>query len=92
MSELGLPTAHPETLAQSIRDSLSIKTYKDYGPTFIPVGNENGLLIIVQEGRVWFPNTGIPAQISPVSVDLSNEVNERFRISGPPYLISKSSD
>ena len=36
--------------------------------TFTPLGDEHGLLILVPQGRVWYPNTGQPAQALPLAV------------------------
>lgn len=39
--------------------------------TFTALGDEHGLFIIVKRGRIWFPDTGIPAELVPLKVAVS---------------------
>ncbi|WP_309716090.1 VOC family protein [Armatimonas sp.] len=68
ISEIGLVTDDvPSTVAQ-----LGLPTYRQGGPQFQPVGDEEGLLIIVQRNRPWYPDNRHPAQPIPFSVTLTN--------------------
>ncbi|MCB9137707.1 MAG: hypothetical protein H6642_05100 [Caldilineaceae bacterium] len=44
--------------------------------TFMPIGDEHGLLILVKQGRIWFPDTGVPALHLPLRVEIENEGRE----------------
>lgn len=46
-------------------------------PTFTPVGDEHGLLIVVQRGRVWFPSVDVTAECLPVTVSVTTETGPR---------------
>lgn len=66
MSEIGLVTDDvPGTVAQ-----LGLPLYQQGGPSFQPVGDEEGLLIVVQRNRPWYPDNRHTAQPVPFSVTL----------------------
>jgi catechol 2,3-dioxygenase-like lactoylglutathione lyase family enzyme len=56
---------------------------------FAALGDEDGLLIIVRRGRIWYPNTGVPALSLPFELlfELTNEqgLERKYRITAPPY-------
>ena len=61
--------------------------YKDESSeTFTAVGDAEGLFITVKQGRIWYPNTGIPAQLLPVCVHFQVD-KIKFILSGVPYQI-----
>ena len=82
ISEVGLATADVPALAAHLLATLCIETYRESNANFFPIGNANGLFIVVSEGRVWYPATGIPAQILPVVATAANEKGRRFTIRG----------
>jgi hypothetical protein len=56
--------------------------------TFAAVGDEHGLLIVVSRGRIWFPETGTPADLVPLKAVVSLGSGATAVISGPPYEVS----
>jgi catechol-2,3-dioxygenase len=69
VSEVGLPTTDvPGTVAALCRE-FGLAVYGDASDTFTAVGDANGLLIVVQAGRHWFPTTS-PAQDAPIAATL----------------------
>ncbi len=87
VSELGLPSKDVISFAQDLCETLGVSVYRqEPNETFTPVGDEDGLFILPIENRIWYPNTGIPARMLPVNVDV--EVNgKEFKLSGVPYLV-----
>ncbi|MCX6365299.1 MAG: hypothetical protein NTX57_01125 [Armatimonadetes bacterium] len=68
ISEIGLVTDDvPGTVAQ-----LGLPAYRQGSPQFQPVGDEEGLLILVQRDRPWYPDNRHTAQPIPFSVTLAN--------------------
>src|SRR6266498_88265 len=55
---------------------------------FTPVGDENGLLIVVKRGRLWFPEARIAATDAPLMVRISDQNATHYRIVGPPYRLT----
>jgi catechol-2,3-dioxygenase len=52
---------------------------------FAAVGDTNGLLIVVRRGRIWFPDTSVPAYFLPLDVLLETNPGQRYRITAPPF-------
>jgi len=66
VSEVGIAV---DDVAAGLRDlaALGVDAYGWNAPDFVPVGDVEGLLILVTPGRPWFP-TAIVAQASSISV------------------------
>ncbi|GAA5534245.1 hypothetical protein [Deinococcus aluminii] len=64
VSELGLPVPGVSGAVLDLRERFELPLYGETSETFAPLGNEEGLLIVVPVGRGWFP-TGTPAQSLP---------------------------
>jgi hypothetical protein len=52
---------------------------------FAAVGDIQGLFIVVRQGRIWFPNTSVPALPLPVDLLVELEVGQRYRVTTPPF-------
>ena len=93
VSEIGLPSKDVISLAKELCEKLGVSVYKqEPNETFTPIGDEDGLLILSVENRIWYPNTGVPARILSVKVELAlspkGEVNRKeFKLSGVPYEV-----
>ncbi len=88
VSEIGLPSKDVVSFADELCKCLGISVYKqEPNETFTPVGNEDGLFILPVEKRIWYPNTGVPAQMLAVKVKV--DVNgKEFNVRGVPYEIT----
>jgi len=68
ISEIGVAAEDVPHEVAVIRHQTGAPIYNEPGSdTFTPVGDEHGLLIVVQRGRVWFPDTGKPAEHLPIT-------------------------
>lgn len=69
ISEIGIAA---EDVAAQVTELMACTNSPIYGgpgsPTFTTVGDERGLAIIVQRGRIWFPDTGKPAMAMPLTL------------------------
>src|ERR671934_159450 len=54
LAEVGLPVADVADAVTALR-KLGLEPYRAWGETFAPLGDADGLLIVVQVGRGWFP-------------------------------------
>lgn len=87
VSEIGLPSKDVISFAKELCAKLGVSVYRqDFNETFTPLGDEDGLLILPVENRIWYPNTRIPAKLLDVKVDVEIS-GENFHISGMPYEI-----
>ncbi len=90
ISEIGLTSNDVEKTIQSLRDTLGITIYDGAGSnSFSAVGDEFGLLIVVRQGRYWYPETGIAAELNPVSVTLISDKISEYTVPGLPYHIKQ---
>jgi hypothetical protein len=87
ISEIGLATEDVPVLVKSLEGKTGLPPYKgESSESFTAVGDAAGLFIAVKQGRIWYPNTGVPARLLPVRVHF--QVNETSMIiSGTPYQI-----
>ncbi len=73
VSEVGVASPDPGELAGRL-EGLGLTRYRDPPlentvADFIPLGDEEGLLIVVREGRPWFP-TAQPARSRPLRAEM----------------------
>lgn len=83
VSEIGLGTRDVRATAASLCTQLGLAVYDGAGSdTFTAVGDEQGLVIVVKEGRSWYPNTGIPAGLYPVDLTLQGNTGAELILDG----------
>lgn len=88
ISEIGLASDDVPATAELTRTTLGLQPYRgSVSDAFTAVGDEHGLLIIVQQGRVWFPNTGVAAELYPLTAVLADDSGRTYQLFGSPYQI-----
>jgi catechol-2,3-dioxygenase len=87
ISELGLATPDVTGSVATLQARLpGLTVYDGEGSdSFTALGDLNGLLIVVQYGRTWYPNSGVPADLLPLDALLEIEPGRRYRLTAPPY-------
>lgn len=89
VSEIGLPSQNVISFAKDLCSTLGVDVYRqDFNETFTPIGDEEGLLILPIENRIWYPNSGVPARLLSVSLEIETSKGG-FVINGFPYKVSK---
>lgn len=74
ISEIGLGVTHVSAACETVIDAMGISEYHFSSPTFAPLGDHRGLLIVVDRDRTWFPTqTSLPARGSLTAL-LNNEL------------------
>jgi len=73
VSEIGLNSPDPAVLAATLMAQTGTTYYRPPSPDFHPVGDEQGLLIIVPTHRPWFPDTRVPALGTPEKVEVDGK-------------------
>ncbi|HRK22459.1 MAG TPA: hypothetical protein PLX06_11645 [Fimbriimonadaceae bacterium] len=77
VSELGIPVPDVAAALDDVGRSLGWTPYRDPAPDFAAVGSELGLLILVREGRTWFPTESMAAQSFPAAIEI--DIATRFK-------------
>ncbi len=67
LSEVGVSVDNVDTEAER----LGLLDYKNRSESFRPVGDEEGLLILVKTGRIWWPTESAVAAPLPLELTLS---------------------
>ena len=88
VSEIGLPSEDVIGLANTLCSQLGVSGYKqEPNENFTPVGDENGLFILPAKGRIWMPDSGVPAKMLPVKLK-GNIDGKDWEVRGVPYEIT----
>ena len=91
ISEIGMPVKDVKGFFDEVSEATGIPLFSGDNKTFTAAGDDEGLLIIVPEGRNWFPNCP-PAEIYPIALELEG-INESALAFGEyGYAIKSISD
>lgn len=62
ISEIGLSVDNVPEVTRKLNETFQINPWRGGGEQFAPVGDVEGLLIVVDKNRPWFPDGRLPAQ------------------------------
>lgn len=89
VSEVGLVTDDVPATTRMLQEQLGVTVYRDsVSDMFTAIGDAHGLLIVVQQGREWFPDTGQAAVFAPLRAVVSAANGLRHSIHGPPFSVA----
>jgi catechol 2,3-dioxygenase-like lactoylglutathione lyase family enzyme len=89
VSEIGVVTDDVRATASRACQTLGAPIYRSQlNEAFVPVGDEEGLLIIVARGRPWFPDRMIAGQPSCVDIVLDGAVTATPALLTPDVTIT----
>lgn len=86
ISEIGMPVPNVETFFKVISTEFKIPLFSGDKKNFCAIGDDNGLMIVVPEKRIWFPNL-VEAGIFPVSVTIESGIKKELEFESLPYFI-----
>lgn len=89
ISEIGLPVYNVENFFEEISREYKIPLFSGDKKEFCAAGDDNGLFIIVNKGRKWFPDCG-PARIFPLVINILSEKIKETEFEKLPYKIISS--
>lgn len=70
ISELGIPVEDPLATVRMVREQAGLEPFGDPSETFAPVGSDDGLLVIVRQGRIWFPTSDQATTQRPLRIEI----------------------
>ncbi|NHM29878.1 VOC family protein [Bacillus sp. C11] len=85
VGEIGLPVENIAQFQSELED-YKLNIFKRESDTFSFFGDENGVFVMVKEGRHWYP-TENEAAVHPISVIVSGEIPGHIRHNHYPYEI-----
>lgn len=86
VSEIGIPVHDTAAFIETLQSNTPVNVWKDYGDQFKAVGDEEGLMIVVTEGRHWFPTLHANS-ILPIRLEIAQE-GQLFHYNGHRYTFS----
>jgi catechol 2,3-dioxygenase-like lactoylglutathione lyase family enzyme len=88
VSEVGVPVPQADLarVLDECESVLALPCYDCDRVRFNALGGEDGLLIVVAEGRPWFP-TDRPAPVLPLEVELTSGLATPVTLTSPWYAI-----
>jgi hypothetical protein len=85
LAEIGLPVDDVPAAVDALA-TLGLTPYREPDETFAPVGDEDGLLIVVRVGRGWFP-VGEPAGAAPIDVVVEGAGRGELEVPGSAHRV-----
>lgn len=74
VSEVGVALPDVLAVAEFLEEAAGVPSYGAVpGRSFTPVGDPDGLLILVSPGRPWFPTTDRLATVSPITIEATGQ-------------------
>lgn len=87
ISEVGIGVEDVLATVATLSEELAIPNYYDCSSTFASMGSHDGLLIVVQQERLWFPNKvskpargPLTVQVEPLARKSRVDLNSRISI------------
>lgn len=74
ISEIGIGVPDVPATVQRLSQKLDLSPFYSQGSQFAPVGNHDGLLIVVDQERIWFPTQSLRPARGPLDVQIEAPV------------------
>ena len=87
ISEIGLPVEHVPETVHKLKDAFQLSLWGGDGIQFAPLGDVQGLLIVVDEQRPWFPDGRAPAMLD-THVTLEAEACASLQLQNSLYEVT----
>jgi len=80
ISEIGVAAVDVAELRVAVEEQTGAVPYRESSETFCALGDAEGLIILVADGRVWYPNTGVSASRLPVRMVVRDDCGACHRV------------
>jgi catechol-2,3-dioxygenase len=86
VDEVGMPIKEVSAGIAFMEKELGLKPWKEPTEKFAPIGDQEGLFILVEEGRIWFATDRASSQV-PISLTILGEEDKIYRFADGIYTI-----
>jgi catechol 2,3-dioxygenase-like lactoylglutathione lyase family enzyme len=86
LAEVGLPVEDVAAAVDVLERELGLHPYDEWDDSFAPLGDDDGLLIVVRVGRGWFP-VGVPSGTAPVEVTIAGALTGSVELPGSRHRV-----
>jgi catechol 2,3-dioxygenase-like lactoylglutathione lyase family enzyme len=87
LAEVGLPVDDVAAAVAALERELGLRPYRDGDDSFAPLGDDDGLLIVVRVGRGWFP-VGVPSGDAPIEVTVADVRAGELELPGSRHRVT----
>lgn len=89
VSEIGFIVDDPLQMASWMEEKMSLRPYFNNSPSFQPMGDAMGLLLLLQSNTLWtnFSGEGHPTSVFPTEVHIQKEKAGAFSLPAYPYVV-----
>ena len=88
ISEVGIAVPDVAAAVRTLTQDLLLPTFPPQGPGFAPVGNHDGLLIVVDQDRTWFPSYHASAAQGPLMVHIEAPRAASLRLTSGTTIVA----
>lgn len=74
ISEIGIGVPDVPTTVRILAQELALPPFCSQGEKFAPVGDHDGLLIVVDQDRIWFPTRSLRPANGPLDVQIETPI------------------
>ena len=86
IAEVGLPVDDVPAAVEALQRELDLAMYDDGDETFAPLGDDDGLLIVVRLGRGWFPDR-VPSGAARIEVRITGAGSGEVDVPGSRHRV-----
>jgi hypothetical protein len=76
ISEVGIAVDDPVAAARIVQEETGIQPFGEPDGMFAPMGNDDGLLVLVRHGRIWYPTDDQTTTKRPLRIQLMGLTGE----------------
>jgi hypothetical protein len=85
LAEVGLPVGDVPAAVEALA-AVGLEPYDEWSDHFAPLGDADGLVIVVRVGRGWFP-VDVPAGAAPIEVTVETGVRGAVAVPGSGHHV-----
>ncbi|NEW05685.1 glyoxalase [Paenibacillus sp. SYP-B3998] len=87
VSEIGLPVDDVRVETKRICERFGLSLWRGDGEQFAAIGDENGLFIVTDKNRPWFPDNRLPGMF-PTAVTIKGKQELNLQMGRQLYLLN----
>lgn len=92
VSEIGLAVKNVREAAANLQQTLLLDIYDETDDIFCALGSPLSLMILVKEGRPWFPTKDVQASLAPMHIGVKGAPAGIYTLPDTPYTIEVVED
>ena len=92
ISEVGVAVTDPIATANEVQADTGAGVLGSSSPQFVPVGDHDGLLILVKDGRAWLPKFDVAAHVLPLRISVTTDSRNGERAFDSPIRLNSRAE